>query len=322
MKQYKDQKHMRRTENLDDHQDIKGYDFEKKFDLQKFLKSYNTTGFQATNLGIAIDIANEIATKRPTTYLSFTGNAISSGLREIITYLVKNKHVDIIITSASGVEEDVIKSLATFKVGNFQIPGRILFENGIGRIGNIFVPNQRYLHFERFMQPIFETLHEKKIVTPTFITNLIGSKLKEDSYLYWAYKNNIPVYCPGIIDGSLGDLTYFFNQKKPIQIDVVQDHKKLIDYTLNQDKTAAIMLGGGIPKHYSLNSNIFKEGFDYAIYLTTASEHHGSDSGGNEEEAKTWAKLKLDSKHVKVVADFTITFPLIIAGSYMQKKFK
>ena len=29
------------------------------------------------------------------------------------------------------------------------------------------------------------------------------------SVYYWAWRNNIPVYCPAITDGSLGDMLFF-----------------------------------------------------------------------------------------------------------------
>ncbi len=317
-KEYKET-YMKKTTTLDDHAVVEGYDFEKDFDIQKFLNKYNTTGFQATNLGKAISIAQNMQREKVTTYLSMTGNVISSGLREIITYLVKNKHVDVIVTTASGIEEDVIKTLSDFKIGLFQTPGELLFDHGVGRIGNIFVPNDRYLELERFMNKTFKELPSE--ITPSQIARHIGSKLNKKSYLYWAYKNNIPVYCPGIIDGSIGDLAFFEKQRnKKLKIDVMDDHKKIINYTLNQEKTGALILGGGIAKHYLLNANIFREGLDYAIYLNTADEAYGSDSGGNEEEAKTWAKISINAQHVKVKADFTITLPLLVAGAYKCKK--
>ena len=313
---------MRRTASLENHPIVKGYRFDKKFDFGEFLKAYSTTGFQASSLARAIDVANEMISDNSTIFFAFTGNAVSSGLRDIITFLAKNKLVGVIITTASGVEEDVIKSLSDFRLGDFDVPGRTLFEHGVGRIGNIFVPNDRYLHFEKFITPFLEELHSKnKTITPSIIARELGLKLKEDSYLFWAAKNNIPVYCPGIMDGSFGDLIYFFKQRKPsFQIDVTDDHKKLIDFVLQQDKTGLIVLGGGIAKHYALNAQIFREGFDHAVYLTTAEEFDGSDSGGNLEEAKTWAKIKIKSSSVKVKADFTITFPLLVAGSFAKKK--
>lgn len=322
------QKHMRRTASLENHPVVKGYDFSEEFDFNSFLKSYSTTGFQASNLARAVDAVNEMIHGKATIFFSFTGNAVSSGLRDIIAYLAKNKLVGVIITSASGVEEDVIKSLSDFRLGDFDVPGRALFEYGVGRIGNIFVPNDRYLYFEKFIKPFLEEMHslqEKngKPLSPSIIARELGLRLKEDSYLYWAAKNKIPVYCPGIMDGSFGDLTYFFKQRKPsFRIDVTDDHKELIDFVLQQEKTGLIVLGGGIAKHYALNAQIFREGFDHAVYLTTAEEFDGSDSGGSVEEAKTWAKIKIKSSSVKVKADFTITFPLLVAGSFAGKKRK
>ena len=42
-------------------------------------------------------------------FLGFTSNLISSGVREHIRYLVQHKMVDILVTTAGGVEEDLIK---------------------------------------------------------------------------------------------------------------------------------------------------------------------------------------------------------------------
>jgi deoxyhypusine synthase len=320
-KSLKDQKHMQRTNELENNPIIKGYDFSKKFNFQEFIKSYATTGFQATELYKAITILKQIQKEKVPIYFSFTGNAISSGLREIITYLTKEKKIHTIITTASGIEEDVIKHLSNFKLGEFEVTGRSLFEHGIGRIGNIFVPNNRYLYFERFMNKILqETYKENKTTTPNELIKKIGKNLGKDSYLYWAQKNNIQIYCPGIMDGSIGDIIYFFKQKnKDFQIDVTKDHMMLINEVIQQETTSALILGGGISKHYNLNAQIFKEGFDYAIYLTTANEYDGSDSGGNQEEAKTWAKIKLNAPTAKVRADFTITLPLIIAATQTEK---
>jgi deoxyhypusine synthase len=323
------QKHMARTTSLDNHPDIEGYDFEKEFDFSDFMKAYSTTGFQGTELFKSIEITNMMIEDKATIFLSMTGNAISSGLREIIAYLVKNKLVHAIVTSASGIEEDVIKSLNKFKLGDFDVQGRPLFEAGVGRIGNIFVPNDRYLYFEKFMVPFFEKMLKKqkavgKPLSPSEFIYDLGLEIEDEkSFLYWASKNRIPVFCPGIIDGSMGDLIYFFKQTHPdFYIDVTDDQTKIVNFALQQEKTGALILGGGVPKHYNLNAQIFREGFDYAVYLTTANEYDGSDSGGNQEEAKTWAKIKINAPTAKVRADFTITFPLLVAASFCRDKHK
>ena len=81
----------------------------------------------------------------------------------------------------------------------------------------------------------------------------------------------------------------------------------------------ALILGGGVSKHYVMNANIFKEGLDYAVYITTAHEFDACDSGGNQQEAMTWAKLKLDAPNVKIKCEASIAFPLLVAGSFKKK---
>lgn len=56
-------------------------------------------------------------------FLGYTSNLISAGTRETIRYLVQNKMVDVVVTSAGGVEEDYIKCLANTYVGDFGLKG-------------------------------------------------------------------------------------------------------------------------------------------------------------------------------------------------------
>jgi deoxyhypusine synthase len=318
--------------------EIKGYDFEEKFDFDKFMESYKYMGIQATNLGMAIDIVDQMMGDNvnskdgahTTIFLSCTSNMVSSGNREIIRFLVKNKYVHVLSISAGGVEEDIIKTLRPFVVGTFDIAGRALFDKGVGRIGNIFAPYDRYLYFEKFMNPFFDRIYKEmqggKIFTPSEFIKELGKELevqnipnREDSILYWAYKNDTPIFCPALTDGSLGDLSYFQKQKrKDFMIDIVGDHKKIVDIVLNSEKTGAIILGGGVSKHYVLNANIFREGLDYAVYITTAQEYDASDSGGNQQEAITWAKIKVNAPNVKVRAEASLIFPLIVAATFRK----
>jgi deoxyhypusine synthase len=319
---------MRRYETLEGFPEVKGYDFEQKFNFQEFINSYKSMGIQGTHLGMAIDIINKMIEDEAFIFLSATSNMVSSGNREIIKYLVKNRKIHVISMSAGAVEEDIIKCFKPFVIGSFDIAGRALFDKGVGRIGNIFAPYDRYLYFEKFMNPLFDRIYVEmqsgKVFTASEFIKELGREIEgkehyEDSILYWAYKNDIPVFCPALTDGSLGDLMHFQRQKrKDFIIDIVGDHEKIVSLTLNHEKTAAILLGGGTPKHYILNANIFRDGLDYAVYITTAQEYDASDSGGNPQEAMTWAKLKVDAPNVKIRAEATIVFPLIVAATFAK----
>jgi deoxyhypusine synthase len=309
---------------------IQGYNFGKPFNSQKFFQQYLHMGLQGSHLGIGIKILQEMLLlkqrgKKMKIFLACTGNMISSGNRELITYLVKEKLVDCIVTTAAGIEEDLIKCIKPFHLGNFDVKGSFLQDESIGRIGNIFVPYDRYLYFERVLNGFFSLVEkEKTLLSTEQFCSRLGNYLAADEYtkthgetsfLYWASKNHIPVFCPGITDGAIGDIATFFKKKHPsFTIDVIQDNVALTDLLLNAELAGSLILGGGIAKHFLLNAAIFRDGFDYSIYLTTAGEFDGSDSGGNQEEAISWSKIKPEAKRIKIVADATITFPLLMAG--------
>ncbi len=331
------EKHLKEYMKLDSFPKIEGYDFDSKFDFSDFVGSYLHMGFQGSNFGTAVSIFNEMIEEKKKNkaniFLSFTGNMISSGNREIIKFLVKNKLIDGITTTAAALEEDVIKCVKPFYLGSFDVKGKFLHEECIGRIGNIFVPFDRYLYLERFLNSLFEKIYEKQkkhgVVCSHEFAKEMGLYVKEDentkenyesSFLYWAAVNDIPVFCPGVTDGAIGDISTFFKRKhKDFAIDSVGDNEALTKLLMSCGKAGCIVLGGGIAKHFLLNSAIFRDGFEYSIYVTTATEHDGSDSGGNPEEAITWSKIKPEGKRVKVVADATLMFPLLVASIVGKK---
>jgi deoxyhypusine synthase len=322
-------KFMRRYESLEGFPEIKGYDFEKEFKFNEFMDSFKSMGIQGTHLGMGIDIINKMIEDKAFIFLSATSNMVSSGNREILKYLVKHKKIHALVMSAGAVEEDIIKCFKPFVIGSFDIAGRALFDKGVGRIGNIFAPYDRYLYFEKFMNPLFDRIYEEmkkgRTFTPSVFIKELGVEIEkeekhEESILYWAYKNDIPVFSPALTDGSLGDLMYFQRQKrKDFIIDIVGDHDKIVRLALDNEKTAAILLGGGVSKHYILNANIFRDGLDYAVYVTTAQEYDASDSGGNPQEAMTWAKLKVDAPNIKIRSEATIVFPLLVAATFAKQ---
>jgi len=316
---------MRRYESLEGFPEIKGYDFDGEFNFDDFLQSYNSMGIQAANLGKAVEIIKQMIEEKATIFMSCTSNMISSGNREVIKFLVKHNYVHVLSMSAGGVEEDIIKCLKPFVSGGFDIPGRVLLEKGVGRIGNILAPFDRYLYFEKFLQPLFARVYDEqkkrnRPFTPSEFIRELGKEINnEDSVLYWAYKNGIPVFCPALVDGSLGSLFYFQRySKKDLAIDILADHAKIINIVLNAEKTGVLVLGGGTAKHYILNANAFRDGADYAVYITTAQEYDASDSGGNQQEAMTWAKIKLNAPNVKVYAEASLVFPLLVAASFAK----
>jgi len=296
---------------------VKGYDFNNGVDFSKLLDSYATTGAQATNFAKAVEIVKKMKKDKAFVYLGYTSNLVSSGLRDIFRYLAEHKLIDVIVTSAGGVEEDFIKCLGDFKIGSFDLDGKKLREKGINRVGNMLIPNSRYCAFEDFLIPVLEK-HKTETLTPSKLIAILGKEINnKESIYYWAQKNDIPVFCPAITDGSLGDMIYFFKSKNPnFKIDVSDDIVAINNSTLGRDKTGIIILGSGLIKHHICNANMFRDGADYAVYINSQQEFDASDSGASPEEAVSWGKISKTAESVKVYGDATLLFPLIVAKGF------
>ncbi len=345
MKQYyhsyaKDE--LQQNADIDHYPKIEGYDYEQGFDLGKFFDAWFHTGIQASNLARAKEVIERMRAEGATIFLAFTSNMVTSGVREAIAYLVKQKLVDVLVSTAGGIEEDFIKAYKHFVLGTFEVPGAMLFEKGVNRTGNIFVPNDRYTIFEQAFTPMLEELWQarradgKPITSELLISEMgryladkerqdrLSGKVAEEpekSILSWAAKNEVPWFCPAVTDGSLGDMIHFFKQRHPdFLFDVSQDMKRLNDLALNCDKAGCIILGGGVAKHHLLNAMIFREGAEYAVYINTAADYDASDSGANVQEAITWGKVKPQAEHVKVHCDASIAFPLLVASAFRKQE--
>uniref|UniRef100_A0A6G1SKR6 deoxyhypusine synthase n=1 Tax=Aceria tosichella TaxID=561515 RepID=A0A6G1SKR6_9ACAR len=336
---------------------VRGYNFEDesgqpKLDLAELLASFGRTGFQATQLSRAIDIVNKMLRDRTapfipntmiedefirpkkalTIFLAYTSNMISSGIRENICFLVKHKMVDCIVTTAGGVEEDLIKCLkhdeqsARTYVGDFRLSGSRLRENGINRIGNLLVPNDNYCRFEEWVMPILDNVLKEQSEeikwTPSKLIERLGHEINHpDSVCYWAAKNKIPIFCPALTDGSLGDMLDFHTFKSPgLILDIVADIKRINTLARNtaNSKTGVIVLGGGVAKHHTMNANLMRGGADYTVYINTSSEFDGSDSGAEPDEAVSWGKVRPEAQSAKVTCDATIAFPLLVAQTFFN----
>ncbi|MCR4335132.1 MAG: deoxyhypusine synthase [archaeon] len=290
--------------------DFKSSEMGKGRIYERFLQN----GFQATEMARAVSVIEEMKKDKSFVYFGFTANLVATGLRGLIMEMCKNSFVDAIVTTSGSIDHDIIRTFQKYEIATFNEDDRELFEKGYNRIGNVLVKSEGFAKLEGKMIPFLKKcLAEKKIWSPSELLKKLGETLDESSFLYWAAKNNIPVYCPGITDGAaFGLQLHFFKEENPdFVIDVTADLKPLLDSALNAEKTGAIILGGGISKHHIIGSNIVREGLDYATYISTAQEFDGSLSGARPKEAKSWGKLKGESKSVHVNCDATIAFPLI-----------
>jgi len=233
--------------------------------------------------------------------------------------------VDCIVATAGGIEEDFIKCLAPTYMGDFALKGSDLRKKGINRIGNLLVPNDNYVKFEEWILPIFDKmLKEQKeegvLWTPSKMIARLGLEIKDESSIYyWAAKNKIPVFSPALTDGSLGDMLFFHSYRNPgLVLDIIQDLRRLNSMAMKASNTGMIIVGGGLIKHHICNANLMRNGANFSVFLNTSSEFDGSDSGARPDEAISWGKIRMDAKPVKIYAEASLVFPLLVAETFAR----
>ncbi len=288
--------------------------WKKGMKVEDLLNSYASLGYQSIELAKAADVIVKMKKDSAKIFLTFTSNMVTSGLRGFFAQMASLGIADVIVTTAGGLEEDIMKATGEqFKVGRFDSDDVELHEQGVNRVGNILVNNESYMNFEDWLMPVLDRLYQKKKRwAVSELLREIGLLLEdENSILYQAAKNGIPIYCPAITDGAIGFHLYLFQQKHPdFIIDVVADFGNILLSTTFDEKKGVIALGGSISKHHAILATLLNGGAEYAVYMTTAHKTSGSMSGATTEEAKSWGKVKDESDVATVIGDVTIMFPL------------
>ncbi|WP_409199480.1 deoxyhypusine synthase [Methanobrevibacter sp. DSM 116169] len=262
-------------------------------------------------------LANMINDEDMGVFLSMAGPMVPGGLRNIVSSMIKEGQIDLLITSGANITHDLLEAFGGRHYKDYKSSDEELSSAGIGRIGDVFTKSDDFETFEKEITKIFAEISSKnKVISIQNLLYEVGLLIDdENSILYNASKKNIPIFAPGLIDSMFGLQLWMFTQDNDFIVDAVKDMHYLSDIVFESEKVGGIFLGGGLPKHYALASNILKGGIDAAIQITMDRPESGSLSGAPLEEAKSWSKAKCESNLATVIGDATVMFPLILAGA-------
>jgi len=258
-----------------------------------------------------------------TKFLSFPAALMATGLRGVLIDMVKGGMVDVIVTASGTLDHDIARTKSNYYHGSFEMDDARLLEDGYHRLGNVLVPLESYGPLiEKTVQPLLSKTYEsgQRELSSEALSAAIGRELaSSSSLLFWAEKKGVPVFVPGIMDGSVGSQLWLFAEShRDFKVDVIGDERRLSDIVHERRKAGAFVIGGGISKHHVIWWNLFRGGLDYACYVTTASEYDGSLSGAQVREAVSWGKVKARARQVTLYAEATTVMPLIV--SYAMTK--
>jgi deoxyhypusine synthase len=272
----------------------------------------------AGRVGKAVNIVAEMFSDPDCmTFITLSGPLVPSGMRLIITELIRGGYVDSVVTNGANIVHDILEAMDIGHfIGKKETDDGELLKEGISRIYDIYIRKYAFSELERYIDTLLDSIPEKKRVkTPIHrLLKEMGTRMEdEDSILLNAARCGIPIFSPGLLDSMLGIPMWMYSKKRPLSLDPLEDFDLFAEMVYEAKKTGAIILGGGTPKHHTLYMNTLREGLDLAVQISSAREDDGSLSGAPLREAVSWEKLKGD-KTSTIFGDVTIVFPLIVSA--------
>ncbi len=306
---------------------VKDLDVSKRVSAKALMDQWRAGGgFTAKKLAVGADLLHRmVANKDEKVILSFPAALMATGTRGVLRDLVKHKLVDAVITTCGTLDHDLARLWEDYYAGSFEMDDRELHQQGVNRLGNVLVPNTSYGEvLEAKLRPLLEdwvTSGHKHFGTRELCTQLgeWASKEpnKEESLLYWAWKNQVPIYVPGPTDGSVGAQVWMtYQSHRDMRFDLLKDEQELSDFVFGAKRLGSLMIGGGISKHHVIWWSQFRDGLDTVVYLTSAPEWDGSLSGARVREAVSWGKVKEDAQWETIEGDASVLLPLLVADLF------
>jgi deoxyhypusine synthase len=309
-------------------QPVKGVRIGAHTSIDDLVRELRSSAFGAGRLAKAVDIFTAMQTEETTKFMGVAGALVPAGMRTILAELIRDRYVDVVVTTGANLVHDIIEALGehhylieSTSTGTHGDRDDVwLRKQGIDRIYDVLVHDEAFARLEAFLHGVFEQMSGRRYSIREFIT-AIGENLSDpDSILQSAVESGVPVFCPAIADSMIGLHAWLYKQMGSLEVDAFDDLKELIELFSVAPRAGALILGGGVPKNFIFQAALIaprpegKEGLDYAIQITTSTPEDGSLSGATLEEAKSWGKISEHAKTVTLYGDATIALPLIVAA--------
>ncbi|HTY15404.1 MAG TPA: deoxyhypusine synthase [Methanoregulaceae archaeon] len=250
-----------------------------------------------------------------TKFFGLAGAMVPAGMGGIVEDLVNRGCIDVLVSTGANMTHDIIEAIGCRHYhGRADCSDVELRHDEINRIYDVYLPNEAFIKFEEFMQETYSEIPEGSTISINELVRHIGSHL-DTGILSAACRKGVPVYCPAIQDSMIGLQYWLFSQSHKVCVDAFRDMPALLDRCFSAKKAGAMLVGGGVPKNYILQSMLMTEnGFSYAVQLTGDRPDLGGLSGATLDEARSWGKLTEEASAVTVYGDATILLPLLVAA--------
>lgn len=297
--------------------------------ISELLSEMKKTGFQGRKLGEVVDVWEDMLKDDVIIFFGYAGSLSTAGQWKIVSWLIENRFIDVVVSTGANISEDILEAMGgTYWQGSHLVDDYSLLKYKIDRFYDVFADELEYRQMEKLIADFMKSLKSNYKYSSAEFLNLFGKYLVEigiNSIIAVAYKNNVPVFCPAIVDSGYG-IAYLLNKKFEnnfdITIDQMKDFEQIIEIK-SRGESGVIYIGGGVPKDFIQLTAVGRSLSDsrkyervyphkYAIQITTDAPHWGGLSGCTFEEAISWGKEAKEGKNVQCYCDATIALPIVV----------
>lgn len=293
------------------------------------------SAFQGRKLGEAFEVWQRIIDGRGLTAIGLAGSMSSAGLWPLVAWLVERGYVDIVVSTSANVTEDLLEQRATrfYQVDPEHVDDTELLARRLYRFYDHVVSASDYDAMEDFTAGFFEHLARRwpRPTIPGVRMMYEFGRWLDDQGLGGAIaatcaRHRVPLFVPAAVDGPLSE-GYRMAKAKGPAADFFKDYEialAMMDRYMRPGLgTAAIFLGGGVPKDFiqitatsvcSIRGHAVSPHLA-AIQVTTDNAVFGGLGGASvASECISWGKESPAGLNVMVFTDFTIALPLLCQG--------
>lgn len=304
--------------------------------VRALLGQMTSSAFQGRRLGEAFDAWQAAIDGRVLICLGLAGSLSSAGLWPLITWLVERRYVDVIASTCANVTEDVLEALgASFhQVDPDHVDDRELWRRRLYRFYDHVVSAEAYDRMEDFTGGFFTFLARtwrRPSISGVRFMRAFGEWLEArglgSTIAATCARRGVPLFVPAAPDGPLGEGYRTARTRRPV-VDFFRDYELAIRlmgrYMVPDLGTAAIFLGGGVPKDFlqitatsvcAVRGSRAPSPHRTAIQITTDNTVFGGLGGASlATECISWGKEAPDGTNVMVFTDVTVALSLLCHG--------
>jgi len=293
------------------------------------LEKMEGAGFGARQLAEAHRIWLDMLDDNSTIYMCGTGNLITSGMRRLLSFIIKNRFVDVLVMSGSVLFHDIHESLGrNHYQAHPSMSDEDLVAGDVLRVGDVIWNREEFQEADEWIGSVVNQLDLTRPYSMREFLHVMGRELAEiaheDGIVTSAFKARIPIFCPDLIGSELavGLSRARFEKKLHMQFDMAEDTMELMHIAQKTRNSALISVGNArcqkmvnLAEITSYITRTNPRGHKYAISITTDPTPPGIRTPMYESaHPSSFGKLHKGATTAFVDCDPSIALPMLITA--------